>query len=511
MTKKPFSVILLAVLGLGPAAFAQATNSLAGSSMPLGDELASARSAALASAFVAVADDGAALFTNPAGLGSLTGGELSLHHQVWMADTSLDTLLISLPLPSWGGLGLAANYVNFGSFEGRDPSGTPQPSFSADRLVLEGGWGFAWSGAFSSGVGLRVAQQNLAGDHYLAATAQLGLLFHAFTDLNLGAALDGLGASGSQGNSPLALAVGAAFAPRPSRDWRMVAALSGAFESGGMNRLRAGVEAVFQGAYALRTGYEMDLMNDQFGGLAGLTLGAGYRLGSLSLDYAFLPMGDVGTSHRISLSYRFQAGTPSGETGDHPVRKAIAGGPLTAAGLARDTGTASSPGWTSSSPVQGNGTPIPPGSMTLPSPSPVSISPSVPSAGPSMGASPEPVAGGQNQRLSMSVEEEPSSPNGEGGDIEFTVAPDALKQARSLEDQGRYLEAVQAYNQIISKSPQNAGAWWRLGNCYVRLGRKDYALRCFERVLKIKPEVASLREWLEKYRSAPTPPPLLSP
>jgi tetratricopeptide (TPR) repeat protein len=111
----------------------------------------------------------------------------------------------------------------------------------------------------------------------------------------------------------------------------------------------------------------------------------------------------------------------------------------------------------------------------------------------------------------MSVEEESSSPNGEGGDIEFTVAPDALKQAQWLENQGRYLEAVQAYNHILSKSPQNAQVWWRLGNCYVRLGRKDYAIHCFERVLKIKPGEARLRDWLGRYRSAPTPPPPLSP
>src|SRR5579872_7367462 len=110
---------------------AQTVNDVAGVSMPLDNALGPARSAALGSAFVAVADDGAALFWNPAGLGNLGSGEMSLHYQTWIADTNQDTLLMALPMPGLGALGLAANYVNDGSFPGRDATGSPTAAFSA--------------------------------------------------------------------------------------------------------------------------------------------------------------------------------------------------------------------------------------------------------------------------------------------------------------------------------------------------------------------------------------------
>ena len=119
-----------------------------------------------------------------------------------------------------------------------------------------------------------------------------------------------------------------------------------------------------------------------------------------------------------------------------------------------------------------------------------------------------PTPAGPRQTLSMSVEEDTSSSDEEGGDVQFNVAPGSLAQARSLEQKGRYVEAVQVYGQVIQKDPGNANAWWSLGNCYVKLARKNYALQCFEHVIKLKPEATALKEWVDQYRDHPmTDPP----
>jgi len=39
--------------------------------------------------------------------------------------------------------------------------------------------------------------------------------------------------------------------------------------------------------------------------MSGLSVGAGIVWGSAKLDYAFVPYGDLGNTHRISLGYRF--------------------------------------------------------------------------------------------------------------------------------------------------------------------------------------------------------------
>ncbi|HUO58773.1 MAG TPA: PorV/PorQ family protein [bacterium] len=499
--------------------WAQTPSGLAGLSMPLDNAQASARSAAFASAFVAVADDGAALFSNPAGLGNLNGGELSFHHQIWMADTNLDTLLITVPLPKLGGLGLAANYVNYGTFEGRDALGTPESPFSANRLALNGGWGFAWTEDFASGLGLKVSQQNLAGNSYTAVTAEGGLLWRALPEFNVGLAFDGLGGSGLQGYLPLAIRLGAAFLPRLSPDWRLTASASGELESGGVSRLQAGMEAVFQGAYALRAGYQMDLANNQMGGLTGLTLGAGYRLESLSLDYAFLPMGDFGTSHRLSLSYRFQVEgmKPHGEE-KRPIRAEESMPVYSGAALpAPQVGGA----------VKNGPAANPPNLLVFPNPQPANTGlpgagitpPGVSAASPpsaiGVGApgflQPTPLPSAPNRgrngsSLSMSVSEDSTANSDaeEGTGLEFSLGPDDFQRAKTLEQKGQYVQAVHYYNQSLKKNPQRAEAWWGLGNCYVKLGKKEYAVRCLERYLSLKPDTPGLRDWLDRYQNGPT-------
>lgn len=53
---------------------------------------------------------------------------------------------------------------------------------------------------------------------------------------------------------------------------------------------------------SVRGGYNAKSSSD-LGGSAGLSTGAGIDYKGLAVDYAFLPMGDLGASHRLSLSY----------------------------------------------------------------------------------------------------------------------------------------------------------------------------------------------------------------
>lgn len=58
--------------------------------------------------------------------------------------------------------------------------------------------------------------------------------------------------------------------------------------------------------------------NNGLQGLQSFTAGAGIRISDLELDYAYLPYGDLGTSHRVSLSYQFAMNPKR----DEPVIKA---------------------------------------------------------------------------------------------------------------------------------------------------------------------------------------------
>lgn len=437
---------------------AQSVTGAAGTAVPLDSSLDTARSAALGSAFTAVADDGSALFWNPAGLGALSKGEISLHHQTWLADTNQDTFLAALPVSGLGGWGFAANYFNYGTFPGRDSNGTPTPSFSADQMAFQAGWGTRWGGGFSTGLGLLLSQQNLGGRAYTSLFSNAGVLYQPSPHWNLGLAVNGLGPEGTQGGMPFALRVAAAFKPTLSPDWKLLLAWAGSLEAGSLTRLQWAAEGVFEGRYALRAGYQWDPTDNQWGGLNGLTLGAGYEWQGLALDYAFLPMGDLGTSHRLSLSYRFSV-------------------------QAEKTTTLTTER------ADGRNEPIP---------APLRAKPESSTATPAPGFLPTLPFG--ESAGSPSSHHPDEARDGLGGQVQLPA--ETLQRGKDLEAQGRTVEAVRLYVQSVQDNQKDLLAWWGLGNAYYRLGRKDYARQCFEQVLRIKPDASGLRDWLERYKAA---------
>jgi hypothetical protein len=86
---------------------------------------------------------------------------------------------------------------------------------------------------------------------------------------------------------------------------QMLVAVATALEPGGVNRAEIGVEDLMYSMVAVRIGYQASLANNQTGGATGLAVGAGFLYRGFTLDYAFLPYGDLGQAQRISLTYDF--------------------------------------------------------------------------------------------------------------------------------------------------------------------------------------------------------------
>src|ERR1035441_2019360 len=100
------------------------------------DSFLSPRSAAMGGAFVAVADDASALLSNPAGLGFARKGEVALFSDFGWVDTFQETALLGLPIAGYGGVGLAASYLSFGTLGRHDETGGITPNYYAHRISL---------------------------------------------------------------------------------------------------------------------------------------------------------------------------------------------------------------------------------------------------------------------------------------------------------------------------------------------------------------------------------------
>ena len=300
-----FLPISAAVLLLLPLRRAQADSNPSSAALPglLGN---SARADSMGSVFVGVADDGSALFFNGAGLAGLKRAQILLNHNGYLAGVSQETLLYSFPAGPLGGIGLALEYVNWGTVDGRDASGAPQGSFSDNDMGLSAGWGWPLSKSLSAGIVLHAFQEKAADSTYTGLSGDAGLVYQAPEGWRFGFSYLGLGTS-IAGYPPLeSFNAGASRLFPLAKDANLLAALSGVYEPLGESQLRAGAEAQIGGNWFLRAGYRLPLSDNSYGGgISDLTAGAGIKFEGFSLDYAYVPYGDLGTSNRLSLGYEF--------------------------------------------------------------------------------------------------------------------------------------------------------------------------------------------------------------
>ena len=64
----------------------------------------------------------------------------------------------------------------------------------------------------------------------------------------------------------------------------------------------AGVEHVLMDMVAIRAGYNTRADTNE---LTGLHCGLGFMIRAITIDYAFVPYGDIGMSHIISIGMKY--------------------------------------------------------------------------------------------------------------------------------------------------------------------------------------------------------------
>ena len=311
---------------LSGRALAQETDYVAGArALPLQQSAGTARAIGMGSAVVGVDQGAASLLWNPAGLARMSCKEVSLHHNSGLGGTVQEIGIIGIPLGkvqeqekdqcatggSYGGLAASLGYVNYGSnFSGSDANGNPTGNYQAGEYSGSLGYGKEILPHLSAGAALRANKSTIATTDYYAYTADVGLLWNVVPDFDLGLTYNNFNlASKLSGSLPAGgVRVGAGW----HADKHLLFALSTELQDLSMNRLQMGVEYLIgnivskYNVLALRAGYDFTFPNAQLTGLTGLTLGLGYNISrTVTLDYAFLPTGDLGISHRLSATYKF--------------------------------------------------------------------------------------------------------------------------------------------------------------------------------------------------------------
>ena len=317
MKKLSIALPLLFAALLGGRASALETYYDAGTdALPLQFAGGTARATGMGSAVVAVPLGSGSLLWNPAGLGRMDCTEVGLHHYSGLADAAQETGIIGIPLGpvkegcggALGGLAASLTYVDYGTFSGRDDTGLPTGNYHSRDYAGSLGWGKELLPGLSGGIALKANQSKFSDKSYYSYAADLGVILAVTKSLDLGVTYSNINLKSNMGGLVAGWRLGAAW----TLDRHLLLALSGELQNSSMNRLQVGTEYLIGNVddkaniLALRAGYQVNYPDPQLGGLNGLTLGLGYTFGrSTALDYAMVPVGDLGTSHRLSLTFKF--------------------------------------------------------------------------------------------------------------------------------------------------------------------------------------------------------------
>lgn len=338
--------VLCAASLCGGASAAETTYGAGTRALPLQQSGGTARAMSMGSAVVAVDQGSASLLWNPAGLSKMACKEVALHHNSGLGDTIQEIFVFGMPLGevkeegkggSMGGIAASIGYVNYGSFVGTDASGRETGTYSAGEYSGSVGWGKEIVRNLSGGVALKGNSSVYSGKNYNTLSTDLGLLWNASSKLDLGVSYSNFGTKFGGSGLSSGFRLGAGY--KLDKNWLLAA--SSELQNKSMKRLQLGTEYLIgnvggqANVLALRGGYQFSFPNRDLGMLAGLSWGFGYTLTkSLALDYAMLPTGDLGISHRFSVTYKF--GCPMKHQA--PVAKPVAK-PVAAAAPVADPAT----------------------------------------------------------------------------------------------------------------------------------------------------------------------------
>ncbi len=280
-----------------------AVNDSAGIIFPELTSGAGARSESMAGAFTAVADDASAVFWNPAGLSRINKIKVSVEFDKWFMDSYYENLMSAFPLGS-GVLGLDVFYMNYGSFNRVNESGAlTGGAVNPYNLSVLGGYGLSLGKELSLGVTAKFAMQSIDTYSYSGFGIDFAAMYKA-QQFSYGLTLQNIGSGGAY-SMPMAVRAGAALQALSTREHKLTVAMDLDYIFKDAPYASLGAEYIFAKMFFLRAGYRLKFGENNTGGLTGLSAGAGVGINDFTIDYAFVPFGDLGVSNRVTLNMDF--------------------------------------------------------------------------------------------------------------------------------------------------------------------------------------------------------------
>jgi hypothetical protein len=275
------------------------------------DVPAGARAAGLGGAYASLAEGVEGAFWNPAALEGTHGFQMTAAHSEMFQSLRHDQFAIAGRM--WGGAASASIRAFYSeAIDERDALGNLTGTFGSHDLEIALGYGRRWAPGVRLGGTVQLVRERIANEAANTVAANLGGTWDParWPGVRLSLSAHNLGPSaaytidGEKGDPvalPAAVQAGISFGqPTPARGFALRGAVEGRFARGQSGIGMIGAELAGLGGAAVRAGLRL---NDQ---ATNVSLGAGWTLGSLRLDYAWVPYKlDIGDTQRFQLTAQF--------------------------------------------------------------------------------------------------------------------------------------------------------------------------------------------------------------
>lgn len=265
-----------------------------------------ARALALGGAYTAVAEDANAIYWNPAGLAGVVKREFTVSHAELTQGSRHDFAAYAQTFKSATIAG-SLTYLSHQDVDGRDALGHKSGGYRAADAAAGAAWATR-TGFADFGVGVKFVHSHIGSAEAQTAAVDAGAR-RALGPVLIGAAVRGLGPGlkyDAQTNDlPLRLALGGAYMIAGGH--LIAAELTNGPRGAGTD---VGIGGEYQAVtdFFFRAGYTtISAVADGAGFEAarGLTLGLGFLTARWKIDYATVPMGELGCTHRFTFGARW--------------------------------------------------------------------------------------------------------------------------------------------------------------------------------------------------------------
>lgn len=332
--KLTFVIVLCLSMSIAICSQAYATDSKAGTNaysflkIPVG-----AKVPAMGGASAGLADDLSAMHYNPAGITQISGSAVMASHNNYLAGIQGGFLTFVTSWGEQGKIGLAVNYLNYGSIPKTDIKGNKLSDFGGGNIALSATVARRWVSddeydagdvdiyydedesandwaGISAGLTAKFIYESLEEYSSDALAVDAGIVYGLKDNrTRIGASISNLGfqlkslSSGHKESLPMVLRAGFGHQLKASPFM-----ISGDVIKPNDHELYLAAGINFSGLdpVEIRTGYStlgQDFKTDSDkDNLAGLSFGLGIKLDKFDFGYAFVPYADLGNSHRIAVS-----------------------------------------------------------------------------------------------------------------------------------------------------------------------------------------------------------------